>query len=299
MSNASESSTVGRSASQGCPLCGGARKRIRREWMLRCDSCGFLHSSLRPSIAEQACKTRIDESRRAVALDSMRRRNFEQILDHLSHAGACAGGRLLDVGCAHGWFLQAAQARGFDGVGIEPDAEMFRIAESNGLHAYRGYFPADLPEHMSFDVIVFNDVLEHLPDVAAIFADCRRLLKPDGKLVINLPNRRGFFYRAASCLDSLGVRGPLNRLWQYNFPSPHLSYFEPDLLERLAVDSGFETVFHGHLPSVRFKGLWSRLRYDRASSPVTCAVQYAAVAVSIPLLKALPADISLHIFRPR
>lgn len=299
MTCSSESSTAGSNALQGCPLCGGVQKRIRREWLLRCDSCGFLHSSLRPSIPKHAGDTQIDERRRAVALDSMRRRNYEQILDHLSNEGACIGGRLLDVGCAHGWFLQAAQARGFDAVGIEPDPEMFRIAKNNGLHAYSGYFPSDLPERMLFDVIVFNDVLEHLPSVSAVFADCRRLLKLDGRLVVNLPNSRGFFYRAASCLDLLGIRGPLNRLWQYNFPSPHLSYFEPDLLEQLAVESRFESVFKGQLPSVRFNGLWSRLRYDRAASPVTCAMQYAAVAVSIPLLRALPSDISLHIFRPR
>lgn len=294
-----EKSTVGSAALQGCPLCGGSQKRIRREWLLRCDSCGFLSSSLRPSIPEHTGDTQIDERHRAIALDSMRRPNYEQILDHLSHEGSCVGGRLLDVGCAHGWFLQAAQARGFDAVGIEPDLEMFHIAKNNGMHVYCGYFPDQLPKHMSFDVIVFNDVLEHLPNVSAIFADCRRLLKQDGRLVVNLPNSRGFFYRAASFLDLLGIRGPLNRLWQYNFPSPHLSYFEPDLLQRLAAESGFESVFQGQLPSVRFKGLWSRLRYDRAASLAVCAMQYAAVAVCIPLLRALPSDISLHIFRPR
>src|SRR5262249_34058548 len=160
-------------------------------------------------------------------------------------------------------FLRAAAESGWSVLGIEPDPEMARLAASGGREVRRGMFPSALKPGERFDAISFNDVFEHLPDVDGALRACANALRPGGLLAINLPDARGPFYRLAHLLARAGVRGPLERLWQKGFASPHLSYFTAPLLRRLVTRHGFQPVHASSLPSVSLAGLWSRLRYDR------------------------------------
>jgi len=231
-----------------------------------------------------------------VALAPLRARNFEIVLDRLAACGA-AGGQLLDVGCAHGWFLDAAHRRGYAASGIEPDRDVASKAVQRGHDVKHGLFPDVLSARARFDVVVFNDVFEHLPDPRAALHAIAEALRPGGLLAINLPNSRGAFYRLAEGLRRLGWRGAHDRLWQVGFPSPHLSYFHPDALARLASGFGFEEIERQALPSFVRQGLWQRLRYDPQASWISCAVTWLAVSLAAPVLQRLPSDISLTIFR--
>jgi hypothetical protein len=115
--------------------------------------------------------------------------------------------------------------------------------------------------------------------------------------VLNLPSSRGVFYRLAEALDRAGLSSPLERLWQKGFPSPHLSYFDPDQLRRLMERHGMVEIDRSTLPSIRIDGLWARLRYDRRSAPAAAAAVWLGVAAAAPVLRHLPGDISLQIFR--
>lgn len=160
-----------------------------------------------------------------------------------------------------------------------------------------GYFPDDLPAGRSFDVITFNDVFEHLPNVGNAMQAARIRLAPGGVLVINVPVRTGFFYRAASLFRIVGVRKPLERLWQKGFPSPHLSYFRADHLRRLAERHGLCCELERPLRTVQREGLWQRLRYDRRGSRLLAALVYGGVVLSLPLLRLLPSDSRVFFFR--
>jgi SAM-dependent methyltransferase len=103
----------------------------------RCPACGFLASKLPMRIN---AVQRIDEDARERALKGIRLSNFEQLLTECADL-LPSGGRLLDVGCAHGWFMEAATARGITCVGIEPDLKMERRARSAGYNVIAGFFP--------------------------------------------------------------------------------------------------------------------------------------------------------------
>ena len=281
------------SSVRACPVCSSPLAPAHPGWVLRCRSCGFQATALDRQIGNPLAHAAIDEPVREEALRHLRERNFAIVLDALDGLRPTRGW-LLDVGCAHGWFLGAAAARGWKTVGIEPDPAIARAVRQAEVRV--GTFPEEVHPGEEFNAIAFNDVFEHLPDAGAALDAAARALVPGGLLVINLPDARGPFHRAARALSRLGIRGPLERLWQKEFPSPHVSYFTAPLLRRLAARHGFRRVGGGRLPAVALRGLWSRLRYDRGASLVASAVIYAATCAALPLLRLLPPDISFEIF---
>jgi 2-polyprenyl-3-methyl-5-hydroxy-6-metoxy-1,4-benzoquinol methylase len=226
--------------------------------------------------------------------------NFERILDRMRLCLGERSGSLLEVGCAPGWFMDAARQRGYDVTGLEPDRELYERAKSANTKIINGYFPGDLPSDARFDAIVFNDVFEHIPNPSEAMNSVAQRLNPGGALVINIPNSEGVFYNTALMLDRVGIQGPLRRMWQVGYPSPHLSYFNPAALVGLANKYELAEVHRSTLSSITVEGLWARLRVVRNLQPaniVSSAVVWAAVVGSSPVIARLPSDISLQIFR--
>jgi 2-polyprenyl-3-methyl-5-hydroxy-6-metoxy-1,4-benzoquinol methylase len=96
--------------------------------------------------------------------------------------------RVLDVGSAHGAFVGLLRYGGFDAVGLEVSPwvvdyarRTFRVPMVTGAIEEQ-----DLPTG-SFDAVILNDVLEHLPDPVAAMRACVTLLRPDGLLLVQTP----------------------------------------------------------------------------------------------------------------
>ncbi len=254
-------------------------------------------STLEPVFDDRPMTEMFDWDQRQSALVELRKENFERLLD-LIETKSPAPARLLDVGCAEGWFLEAAQRRGYQIEGIEPDQ---RMAETVGAKfvVRNGFFPDVLASSDTFDVITFNDVFEHLPDVNMSIAACHRHLADDGILVFNLPNSRGGLYRISRLLKGFGFNGPFSRMWQEDYPSPHLTYFNPATLRGLAHKNAFEERLVAELPPFEVSGLWSRIRCDRTRSLAYSAISWAGVMGAIPVLKMMPSDIIVQMFSKR
>ncbi|KFN50458.1 class I SAM-dependent methyltransferase [Arenimonas composti] len=290
------------SAGEGrCPVCAAPLRTGLCDWHRVCPRCAYEGSTLVPRIDTQAAGGDLDEVAREQALGTLRRRNFARLAARLaapsrSLAGDGAKPRLLDVGCAHGWFLEAV-ADTFAAEGLEPDAAIAAASRARGLAVRDGYFPDALAPGERWDVIAFNDVLEHIPDVDAVLAACRRHLRPGGLLVVNAPDRRGTLYRVGKALARVGRPGAFARLWQHGFPSPHVHYFDDASLGTLAGRHGFGLRTRLRLPAVGLAGLRERVRYGGDVSPMKGAAIAAAVAIAIPALALLPGDIHAWIFR--
>lgn len=98
------------------------------------------------------------------------------------------GGRLLDVGCGAGNTLIRMRAYGWEAVGVDFDEQALASARSNGLSVFNGSLEDQSFPDASFDVILMEHLIEHVPDVAALLGECRRLLKSDGMIVLMTPN---------------------------------------------------------------------------------------------------------------
>ena len=266
-----------------CFLC-GAKMKARRIWLFNCPSCGIESSNLKAG-----------SGRGIGGLESLRRHNFSAMMDRIEKHYSLSNKSVLEVGCAEGWFLEEARARGLRVIAIEPSTEHAEIARAKGFKVLDGYFPQSAPSETKFDFVVFNDVFEHLPDPQGAIESCHGLLNPGGALVLNLPSNTGIVYRVASLLDRLGMSSTLDRLWQKDFPSPHLTYFNADTLRRF-VTSNTELRHVETLPldTIVSDGLSERIRASHRG--LTGWMLHTILLLALPFVRILPADIIVGIF---
>ena len=138
------------------------------------------------------------------------------------------GGRLLDLGCAMGFLLEAAEQAGFQGHGLDLNPEAIGIAKRRfGDRVALGELGDAAFPGLRFDAISLIDVLEHVPDPAALLGRVRERLAPGGALAALLPN-------AASL-----TRRVMGSRWQHYTPE-HLFFWNPAALSRLLESSGFQ-----------------------------------------------------------
>jgi len=271
-----------------CPVCGSVMWPGYEEWHYVCPVCKYEQATLQPVINDSRAHQLIDESRREAGLKSLRVANFRRLLARIKNFRG--GGQLLEVGSAYGWFLDQAQST-FNVVGVEPDERVFDVARSRGVPVRRGYFPGILRKEERYDVIVFNDVIEHIPDIVRVLESCKAHLVRDGILVLNLPSSTGVFYRVAKILFRCGRAAGFHRMWQVGLPSPHLHYFNERNLTELLKRNGFDVRERGRLSALRLSGLLTRITYTGESHLLTRVVLWAILALALPLLRVLPSDI--------
>ena len=289
-------------ASSQCELCSTALQPGLAPWHWRCPGCGLETTTLEPGIDREVMGDELDEDKREQALRPIRNRNFAAlllwILDQVK--GKMSDGkrlRLLDVGCAHGWFIEKAAAS-FDVLGLEPDPFIAERTRQRAIPVRLGYFPQAIDASEIFDIIVFNDVLEHIPQARNVLLDCIAHLTPDGLIVVNAPDRRGIFYRLSKVFHRLGWPGPFNRMWQTGLPSPHLYYFDTASMTRLAEAAGLRVHSTRRLPSLTVKGLYSRIRAVKDLSVLQSRAVSLGSLMLIPVLRLLPSDISVWFLLP-
>jgi SAM-dependent methyltransferase len=266
-----------------------------KAWHSVCNVCKYENGDFQVAINDVS--KIINEDDREVALKDLRQSNFAVIAKFLT-AQFPNGGKLLDVGCAHGWFLEETRAH-FAVLGIEPDAAVFARARAKSLPVREGFFPDVLEESERFDVIVFNDVIEHIPDIESALRECNKRLLPNGYLLLNLPNSRGFFYQLSKLFTRLGSSGPFERMWQKELPSPHVHYFGRLNLSRLVSNFNMVETANFSLPSLRAEGLMERLRFTGGSSKFNLYIQWVLLMGAMPFLNMLPSDIIVCAFQKR
>ena len=98
-------------------------------------------------------------------------------------------GNLLDIGAGTGDFLVAAKKDGWNTTAVEPNAAASALIQKKGLICYHD---TTVLTSGSFDVISMWHVLEHVPDVDAQLRELKRLLKPNGTILVAVPNYKSF-----------------------------------------------------------------------------------------------------------
>jgi SAM-dependent methyltransferase len=214
------------------------RKDVQATFV-RCQSCGLVYQNPRPTPDEmsqhyppeyESYSTPDDTGnaswllQQAIQLGLRKRGRF--ITRHKQ------SGRLLDIGCATGFFLNGMRAQGqWDLYGVEISPYAARVAqEKYGLNVRIGTLEdAAFPDNF-FDVVTLWDVLEHLHEPVKSLQEIHRVLKPDGLLVFRVPN-----------LASLDARlfGPF---WAGLDPPRHLYVFSPRTVETLLHKTGFSSL---------------------------------------------------------
>ncbi len=98
-------------------------------------------------------------------------------------------GCVLDIGCGTGDFLKEMESKGWHVTGFEPNPKAAKIAKSKDINLMNDLIY--IPDHY-FDVITMWHVLEHVYDLEKQIAELKRLLKPNGLLIVAVPNYHSF-----------------------------------------------------------------------------------------------------------
>lgn len=151
--------------------------------------------------------------------------------------------KALDVGCGNGAFASEIKERTNAEVwGIELMEEEGKQAEKVLDKVFIGKgedFIAQLPDNY-FDVIYFNDVLEHMIDPYSVLKQIKQKLTPTGVVISSIPNIR-YHKEFVKMLV-------LNKEWKYQdqgiMDFTHMRFFTKKSIERMYKDAGYKIIKH-------------------------------------------------------
>jgi SAM-dependent methyltransferase len=194
--------------------------------LVRCAECGFIYEN--PRFPEEAI-LRGYAAARPDGHDTQfenRVKSFYRALAGMKTWLPPPGARALDVGCAGGAFLKAAERFGYQVSGVEPSAHLADSARARGLDVRQCTLATAELEPASFDVVCFWDVLEHVTDPVAVLKQAERVLKPQGVLLVNYPD-----------IGTLMAKVAGKRFWW--ILSVHLVHFSRATVARALSTAGF------------------------------------------------------------
>jgi SAM-dependent methyltransferase len=181
-------------------------------------------------------------------------------------------GKAIDIGCNDGSLLEVLRRAGYaQVVGVEPNPVAASIARKKGHRVYTSYLTKELASQIvadcgAFDTVYLRHVVEHVSDLEVFFGALRALLRPDGLLVLELPDvEEGF------ALGSPAI------LWE-----EHVSYFTQALAEYMLERFGF------HISDRRkyvFGGGSLAFVAQKKAVPVTCKVPRPDPSATTDLLR--------------
>jgi ubiquinone/menaquinone biosynthesis C-methylase UbiE len=214
--------------------------------MSRCDDCGLLFLNPQPTpeqlsehypadyysydadIPNEALYTRLYQTYFGPTRRILDRLAFLPYRLVLRTMVGGPGQKVLDVGCGSGQYLaMLKKVHDVAAYGVEPYSFNPHFARENGLQIFNGSLEdAQFPDAY-FDGITLNAVFEHLPDPAATLRELRRIMKPNGSLVIMVPQSRCLLYWLFG-----------KHWWQLDVPR-HLTIPSANNLRQLAEATGF------------------------------------------------------------
>lgn len=230
-----------------CPVCHSTQLNALPEYahahLVKCQSCGMIFSNEQPDHEElvEFYSEGYDLTRYYSPITEKRYKELLQEFEAYRQ-----NGRLLDIGCGYGFFLQTAKEVNWDITGIEITDEAVKACTSKDLRMHHGSLEsAGFPDD-HFDVIVLIETIEHVTEVDKLLREIYRVLRPGGLVYLSTPNFNAVNrFRLKEKYDI--IQYPL-----------HLSYFTPDTLKQFFESNGFKT------KSIKSSGI-SKTRYKTST----------------------------------
>jgi 2-polyprenyl-3-methyl-5-hydroxy-6-metoxy-1,4-benzoquinol methylase len=196
--------------------------------IVRCRNCGLAYLNPRPDASEIGAFYPPNYGEHVASASP---NPFALAEAAMVHRRCRRPGRILEIGCAAGYFLGAMRELGWEVAGVEPDPEAARKAASvDGATVKTGILQQGDFENSSFDAVALWSVLEHLHNPLDTMKIISGLLKPDGHLFFGIPN-----------FGSLERKVFGSRWFGLDVPR-HLYHFTPSTVRKLLSAAGLEPV---------------------------------------------------------
>ncbi len=253
---------------QSCLLCGAASPHRYFErfdkWHWRCESCEFVWvHDIYPEFVDNGPREVVLEVFLATATPRNERKIWPTAFAQFDRFRK--SGRLLDVGCGPGFFLEEAKRRGWDEHGVETMPVTSEYArETAGLNVHTGDLTTAAYPDDHFDIVHMNEVIEHVVDPIKLMEEVRRVLRPGGMAYLRTGSVESWSSR---------FRG---RDWAYYgfAANGHIRFYGPHSAKALARASGFahvetDTSGFAFREGGELKGHWYRPLVRWAQSPLS------------------------------
>ena len=254
--------------------------------ILQCPNCSLLYSGQKAGFGNPI------EGMSAIAF-----RNYAIVADALERVISLSGAKILDVGSAEGGFTDLMLRRGANSLGLEPDRDSAKEALLKKLPMELVSFESFNGKENEYDVIVFNDVFEHMQDPSLSLEKANKMLKDGGFILINAPVSTGFIFRAVKFAARMGIKSPYQRIWAKGLCSPHIYFYSDENLTTLLKRHQFELVDKGRLIALATDGMYQRVRSTYGPAPAFVISALASLFVMISNL--FPADVKYLLFRKK
>ena len=226
--------------------------------VLQCRGCKLQFAEVYPEIEE--ADSDIYGTRYFADAIEDREERYETFTELLKQIESVLGrkGRLLDVGCGDGTFLEVAADSGWEAEGTDISTAAVRHARENrGLTVHHGVVEDVTLEPGSFDAVIMNHVLEHVRNPVVTLSRLRDLLAKDGVVRIEVPNAASLSVWTQNLQSRYHLKK--NR-WRHYETGHHFWFFTPRTLAHTISAAGLSAF--GVAAPVRQWGRKSR--YDRA-----------------------------------
>lgn len=222
---------------QVCPWCHGRmvpRGLVRSFREFECEGCHYVFYDLlaAPRATREDYADDADYSDEFLLLQDDYRRilcwQHIHALEFLRSSDPQRSMKILDIGCASGYFVRALLDNGWDAQGIDGNRraiEAGRVQFKLESRISEGDLE-DVEMRGSYDAVCLFDVLEHLARPASMLRSATSIVKPGGLVMISVPNSR------------MSWRPPLD------YPPHHISRFSPEALVAAARENGLTIVRH-------------------------------------------------------
>lgn len=229
------------SQSNACAVCGRCETRhlykVNGFDVVRC-ACGLARTELPPSFDIESIYTQEyfqgghrDGYANYARSGEELRYEFRRSLDTL--ARFVPGGRLVELGCAYGFFLDEARKQ-FDVSGVEISEHARTICQERGFVVSSELTREFLAQRGPFDAAVMLDVLEHMQDPAQALDLLHQAMRPGAHLMVSTGNHDALLSRV------------MGKRWRLMTPPQHLWFFSPRTIRALLARHGFRIKILDH-----------------------------------------------------
>jgi 2-polyprenyl-3-methyl-5-hydroxy-6-metoxy-1,4-benzoquinol methylase len=159
-----------------------------------------------------------------------------------------APGKLLDVGCSYGAFMQMARDAGWNVTGVELNTKTAEFArDERGFEVFNGTIEQAAYPDGTFDAVTMWDVIEHLDDPVATLKEVHRVLVPGGLFFVFTINQQSLLNTTGQLLYRMSLRR-WKHLMALFYDIHHNFFFSPDTIRMTLERSGpfkIEEIMYG------------------------------------------------------
>jgi 2-polyprenyl-3-methyl-5-hydroxy-6-metoxy-1,4-benzoquinol methylase len=194
-----------------CPICGSSGKNVF-DFFYRCGNCGFIFNHNK--ITFESKKYTQSE------IEDIYFKSVKNIFDYsLKKINKYSDkGKLLDIGCGYGYFIDLALKEGWLAEGIEIELEKYESCIKKGLKVYFSYAEKLEIPVKNYDVITLFSVLSQTKDFELVFKNIIESIKDKGILFIRDYNScfHFFIFKFLSFLSFLNIKPFIFHKWNFS-----------------------------------------------------------------------------------